>query len=123
LNIIFGEEQREKIGDKYIVLPLDKVGVKGEYSPTQLYAILGSESITLGEMPVLEQTIELHKKLIENYVKADWNFCEQALTHLKGKFGGEIDSFYNILETRIREYKINGLPPEWDGTFYNNNSF
>ena len=118
MNVVFGDEQRAKLGDKYIALKLDKVGVRGEIEPTQLYAVIGADSVSLGEMPVLDKTIELHQKFIDNYLKQDWNYCEQALTHLKGKFGGDLDSFYNIMSDRIRQYRLQGTPPNWDGVHW-----
>ena len=115
MNVVFGEEQRAKLGDKYITLRLDKVGVKDELEPTQLYAVIGADAIPLGEMPTLDKTIDLHEKLINNYLLQNWDFCGQALEHLMGKFGGEIDSFYAIMAQRITEYRLNGLPAGWDG--------
>ena len=47
----------------------------------------------------LDQWVHLHKELVENHIKKDYNFCEQAVEHLMGKFKGELDSYYqHILE-------------------------
>jgi len=42
--------------------------------------------------------------LIENYRNRNWNFCIHALDHLTGFWGKQIDSFYDILRTRVTEY-------------------
>ena len=123
MNVVFGEEQRSKIGDKYITLRLDKVGVRDELAPTQLYAVIGADAVPLGEMPILHKTIELHEKFIDNYLKQDWSFCTQALEHLMGSFGGEIDSFYAIMASRITEYRLNGVPAGWDGIHWSTHSY
>ena len=37
--------------------------------------------------------------------KVTLTFAHNALEHLKGKWGGEIDSYYAIMEDRISKYK------------------
>jgi hypothetical protein len=53
-------------------------------------------------------------------VKQQWNYCEQAIQGLMGKWGGELDTFYTDLLQRVMNFKEN--PPEnWDYILVKNN--
>ena len=75
------------------------------------------EDIPVTELPQLSYTINLHNKLVENYKKPDFNFCEEALSHLKGKWNHQLDSFYDIMSDRIVKYKDTDVS-QWDPVVY-----
>ena len=105
MNIIIGKEDAEKLAEKYTVLPLETMKWKSnpEIPITTAYCLI--ETIPIPEMPKIQEQVDLHIKFYENYQKGDFNFCTQALEHLKGKWGGEIDTYYDIMEERISKYK------------------
>ena len=110
MNIIFGDNIAT-IEDKYTVLELDTFRI-GPSGPTNTaYCVL--ELIPVHEMVEAESLINLHHNLMENYKKRDWNYCEQALEHLMGKWGGELDTFYSELSIRIAKLKTLSLTDEW----------
>lgn len=108
------ENAIEQLRSKYLLLELDTLDIPGE-GPVTSYAVISSENITLEEVQVLHKLEELHTALMKNYRKKDWNFCRQAIEHLRGKFKGEIDSFYDELEKRINELAEIDLPESWTG--------
>ena len=103
----------EQIKEKYLTLELDTVDVKGE--KIVAYAVIDNSLIPLDEISKLQESIDLHANLIKNYNKRNWNYCEQAIEHLVGKFKGEIDSFYKDLLIRIEQLKEIDLPNDWSG--------
>jgi hypothetical protein len=114
MNIILGTEAAEPLKSKYTVLPLDDMKV-GDAPVVTAYCVI--EDIPLPEVAQLERTVKLHTKLVENYKKPDFGFCEQALEHLKGKWGKQLDSFYAVMEERIKQYKDKDLS-NWDPVLY-----
>jgi len=56
--------------------------------------------MNLGDIPNLESDIRLHENLIEQLKLKNYQFCLDAIEHLLGKFGGELDSFYVIIKQR-----------------------
>lgn len=117
MNIIIGIEAADEAREKYTVLPLEDIKFKShpDLPPVTAYCLI--ENVPLDEIPKLQEQIDLHTKFYENYQKPDFNFCEQALEHLKGKWQGEIDSYYEIMEKRIIESKdIKDL--NWDPVLY-----
>ena len=67
---------------------------------------------------MIEQNTNLHRKLIENYRKKNWDYCEQAIEHLKGLWNGEVDSFYNEIEQRVAKYKEQDPGADWDAVIH-----
>ena len=119
MNVIFGDEQRKLIGDKHITLELDTVRLvdkDGKQVPgselVPIYGIIGPGDIPLTSLPAVDRLIELHEALIKNYKAQNWDFCEQALEHLRGEWTTVVDEFYEQLTNRIFLLKEN-TPEDW----------
>lgn len=110
MNIIFGDNIAA-LEDKYTVLELDtfRIGANGPVNTA--YCVL--ELIPLEEMPLAESMVDLHHNLMQEYKKRNWNFCEQAIEHLMGKWNSELDTFYQELENRIARLKKLETTDEW----------
>ena len=109
MNIIF-KENSEEIGKKYVVLDLDTFSVPDGSIHTVCCVV---ENIPITELENTQNLKELHANLIKNYALKNWNYCEQAIEHLMGKWGGEVDSFYAELNTRISRLKTQDLDDSW----------
>lgn len=112
MHIIIGEENANNLEDKYTCLELDVFRFTEDGPAVQAYCVL--ETVSMDSMINLEQQTNLHRKLIENYQKKNWTFCEQALENLQGKWNGEIDSFYDEMNTRVNKYKDEDPGENWD---------
>lgn len=112
MNILLGSDNIQGVTDKYTVLELDAIRIGGLEEPIQAYCLV--ENISIPEVMGLESLRDLHGNLIKNYRRRDWNYCEQALAHLRGKWNGELDSFYNELWSRIQTLKEIELDDSWD---------
>lgn len=109
MYIVFGNKEIQGLDEKYIVLELDTFNVSNEIIPT--YCVLDSKNISNN---ILESK-QLHENLIKNYKVGNWKFCTDAIGHLHGKFGGELDSFYDILIDRVNGLSETIVPKTWDG--------
>jgi hypothetical protein len=112
MHIIFGDEQAKELGKKYTVLELDTVSFVPSGATTTAYAVV--ENVPIPDLPKLSFQTDLHHNLMENYRKRDWNFCSQAIENLIGNFGGELDTFYTELQSRINNYKENDPGDSWE---------
>ena len=99
MYIMVGQALAEKLKENYTILPLDKVTVNGVED--RAYCVITNEQVPITEIPTLTQWIDLHKKLVEEYDKNNYKFCTGAISHLYGKFAGELDTFYDELRKRI----------------------
>lgn len=114
MNIIFEKQALEEIGDRYTVLELDTIRLPNNPEPVTAYCLV--ENIPIMEISQIDMNRDLHKNLIKNYRLKNWKFCEDAIDHLMGKWGRELDSFYQELHNRIISLKQSQLPDDWDGT-------
>jgi hypothetical protein len=103
MNIIFGDNVAELAREKYTVLELDTFMIEGRDQTATAYAIV--EQIPLQEMATLDRFQDLHHTLLKEYRKSNWKYCEDAIEHLKGRWQGELDSFYDELYNRVQSLK------------------
>lgn len=101
MYIIFGKENAEQLRERHIVLELetfDQVDKKGT-----AYCVIQPESIALGDMPDVERLGRLHQATVDAWNRKDYAVVTEGIGHLKGRFGGSLDSFYEIIEQRIKD--------------------
>jgi hypothetical protein len=115
MHIIFGSAAAQQASDKYTVLELDRLRLEPLGPIVDTYCII--ETVPLEEIPLLDNYCRLHAKLMDNYRRRDWNFCEQALEHLHGRWGGAMNSFYDEISQRIAKYKQQDPGEDWDGVY------
>ena len=99
MQIIFGRENAEKLREKYTVLDLETVNKEGV--ELEVFCLIPGEKIGLTELPQLDQYIKLHNDFLNGYHTQQYDYCRQCIEHLMGKFGGEVDSFYEEILKRI----------------------
>jgi hypothetical protein len=110
MYIIFGNEEIETIREKYTVLELDTIRV-GDTEPRTAYCVL--QSVPFDDIPNLEHLKTLHQNLINNYGQQEWKLCRLAIEELTSRWGGELDSFYAELASRIDDLETQDLGPDW----------
>ena len=109
MHIIFKNTIAD-IEEKYTVLDLDTFRLPDGSLHTACCVV---ENMPIMELSKASHLKDLHSDLIKEYGNKNWNFCEQALDHLMGKWGGELDSFYSDLKTRIENLKNMTLDDTW----------
>jgi hypothetical protein len=112
MNIIFGEAL-DTIPDNYVVLELDTFVLPPDHKKVTSYCVI--EKIALQDFPVLESYKKVHADLMQAYYDQNWEYCEHAIKGLLGRWNGEVDSFYNILFTRVQDLKQKPPAHEWTG--------
>lgn len=118
MKIIFGNrEDMDQLGDSYTVLELDSLRFPGSPVPQTAWCIIGTEDVTLQDLPVMAQFRDLHNNMMRNYRQKNWKFCEDAIEHLMGKWRGELDTFYVEIASRIGKFKQQDPGPDWDGVY------
>lgn len=120
--VVFKKENADVLKDKMTVLELDTFMQDGLPEPITAYAILEVNDIPLEDIPLLDNLTRLHNDMWPEYKSKNFSFCEQAMEHLRGKWKGTLDSFYDSFSARIQvlKEKIETLPENWDGVIYTN---
>ena len=113
MNIIFGDNVADLARKKYTVLELDTFLFEQKDITATAYAVV--EQVPLLEIANLERFTDLHKNLMQEYRKRNWKYCEDAIEHLRGKWSGDLDTFYTELHDRVQTLKTQSLPDDWAG--------
>lgn len=104
MKIVLAKEQDiQPVKDRYLVLELDTFRIQDKIVPS--WCIIDAGDIPLAEMTELDHMKKQHDNLIKNYKLGNFTFVEQMIDHLRGKFGGNVDSFYTELFARLQQPK------------------
>jgi hypothetical protein len=114
MNIILGRENVEQAQEKYTVLELDTLLIDGAADPVTAYCLI--EQVPIDQIAGIDQYRDLHNNLMKNYRLRNWKYCEDAIEHLMGQWGGELDSFYTEMSKRILNLQDQVLDNNWDGS-------
>ena len=113
MNIIFGDAVTQ-IPDSYIKLELDTIKIMPQDKKIKTFCVI--ETVPMEEFLSLDKQKVFHAKLLEDYKQKNWKDCKTLIGVLKGRWAGELDSFYNELDSRIDGFLSNPPPDDWDGT-------
>lgn len=113
MNIIFDSPLVSDLKQRHIVLELDTFVIKPMTTPIASYCII--DKVPLDEISTMEHYVRLHQSMIDHYKKQQWSVCRDAILLLKGRWGGELDSFYNEFANRIEQLANESLPTDWTG--------
>jgi hypothetical protein len=99
VQIIFGKDNAKKLREKYTVLDLETVEKDGV--TLDVFCLIPGDKISINELPQLEQWTKLHEEFLHGYHTNQYDYCRHCIEHLMGKFGGEVDTFYEEILRRI----------------------
>jgi hypothetical protein len=99
MQIIFGKDNAEQLRERYTVLDLETLEIEG--NTIEVFCLIPADKIGLTDMPQLANWTKLHQEFVEGYKNKHYDFCRQCIEHLMGKFGGEVDTFYEEILRRI----------------------
>ena len=116
MYIVVGNDVKD-LDEKYITFELDTIRYNTDQEPITSYCVITNEHVPLTDINRIDEFKGLHTKLMENYRKRNWKFCIDAIEHLKGRFKGEMDSFYDDMEKRCQVFQQFEPPQDWDGVY------
>ena len=112
MNIVF-EDKIDELKKRYTVLELDTFWVPELKQHRTAYCVL--ETMPVDELNQKDAYVKVHADLIQFYKQQYWTYCEHAIEGLRGKWAGVLDSFYDDLLTRVKQYQETPPPPDWNG--------
>jgi adenylate cyclase len=114
--IIAGSRTALAAKDKFAILELDFIMVKGKKEPEVIYAIAGREDVA--QSGRFQNLRNLTIEMLASYRSRDW---EGALASIeRGRRtdqAGRLASLYDLYEARILDYQKNPPPDDWNGAF------
>ena len=112
MNIIFGEAIKN-LPDSFTVLELDTFQYAKDQCVRTAYCVI--ENLPLEEYPTLAAYRDVHARLLVEYRKQNWDYCRCAIKELKGRWSGDLDSFYDDIAARIEDLEADPPTTDWQG--------
>lgn len=99
MELIFGRKNAQELRERFLVLDLETVEMDGKQ--LEVFCLIPGDKVPINELPMIENYIKLHNDFLHGYRTQQYEYCRQCIDHLRGKFGGEVDSFYEEILNRI----------------------
>jgi hypothetical protein len=99
MYIIVGEDAASKLSANYTVLPLETFA--SNVGPVTSYCVVDAQDVPLGELPLMEVYKTYHSQFIAAMLANNKEDMEKLAGELMGKFGGQVDSFYEEILNRV----------------------
>jgi adenylate cyclase len=114
--IIVGSKTALAVKDQFAILELDFIMVKGKKEPEVIYAIAGREDVAQSER--FQRLRNLTIEMLACYRGRDWDGALAAIGRgRKTDEARSLEYLYNLYEERIRSYKENPPPQDWNGAY------
>ncbi|MGA2054932.1 MAG: adenylate/guanylate cyclase domain-containing protein [Bradyrhizobium sp.] len=114
--IIAGSKTALAAKDKFAILELDFIMVKGKKEPEVIYAIAGREDVA--QSGRFQRLRNLTIEMLACYRSRDWEGALAAIE--RGRQTDDAHSLellYDLYEARILDYQKNPPPDDWNGAF------
>lgn len=99
MQIVFNRAVADQLKEKYLVLELETIPVDGQM--LEAFCVVPLESIVF-ELASMNENTRIHEQFVAAIKNNQPDECLSLGVQLKGKFNGELDSFYDIIMERCR---------------------
>jgi adenylate cyclase len=114
--IIVGSNTALAVKDKFAILELDFIMVKGKKEPEVIYAIAGRQDTA--QSGRFQRLRNLTIEMLACYRSRDWEGALAAIE--RGRItddGHNLESLYTLYAARIRSFQQNPPPEDWNGAY------
>jgi adenylate cyclase len=114
--IIVGSKTAMAVKEKFAILELDFIMVKGKKEPEVIYAIAGREDVA--QSGRFQRLRNLTIEMLGCYRSRDWEGALAAIERgRKSDDGHALSLLYRLYEVRIRGYIETPPPEDWNGAY------
>jgi adenylate cyclase len=114
--IIVGSKTALAVKDKFAILELDFIMVKGKKEPEVIYAIAGREDTA--QSGRFQRQRNLTIEMLSCYRSRDWEGALRTIERGRSSDDARsLELLYNLYEARIQGYRRNPPPEDWNGAF------
>jgi adenylate cyclase len=116
LPIIVGSQTANAAKNKFAVLEIDFVAVKGKKEPEVVYAIMGRDD--LANSGKFQRWRDLNIEMLSHYRRRDWESALAAIERGRS-FDDErrFATLYDVYSARIQAFQLTPPPEDWDGAY------
>jgi len=100
MHLIFKQEHKVLLEGRYTILELETITVSDQAEPITAWCVIEAEKV-IPEIDMLPLNKSLHEDLLTAIKEDNVETATKLCTELTGKFGGELDTFYEEILKRI----------------------
>jgi adenylate cyclase len=112
--IVIGQTTARALADRFAVVELDFITVKGKAEAQLIYAVVGGRDVATSVD--FKQWQDGHAEVLTHYRRRQW---AAALSAIERGSAADTERRFDVLRAlyvkRIREFQINPPAPDWDG--------
>ncbi len=114
--ILIGARTAEAVKDKFAVVEIDFITVKGKTEPEVVYTVLGRKVVA--ESSDFESVQASVQQMLTRYRARDWTGAIKAAEACRAANGAfHLEGVADLYEERIQAFEQNPPPPDWNGVF------
>jgi adenylate cyclase len=114
--IIVGSKTAMAVKEKFAILELDFIMVKGKTEPEVIYALAGRDDVAQSES--FQRLRNLTIEMLACYRSRDWDGAMDAIARGRNSDHAEaLDHLHELYEARIKAYKVDPPPADWNGAY------
>ena len=115
-SIIVGSKTAMAIKEKFAILELDFIMVKGKKEPEVIYAVAGREDTAHSER--FQKLRNLTIEMLACYRSRDWEGALAAIERGRNTdVAHSLENLFDMYEERLHAYQESPPPPDWNGAF------
>ncbi|MFQ5972191.1 MAG: CHASE2 domain-containing protein [Alphaproteobacteria bacterium] len=114
VDVVVGEGTAAYVDDRFALLELDRIAVRGKQNAVTIFALLGDRN--LRDDPRFQELRARHGEMLAAYRAQKWHQAE-ALGAGCRELGGGPQRLYSVYLERIAYYRAQPPPADWDGVF------
>lgn len=114
--VIVGSNTALAVKERFAILELDFIMVKGKTEPEVIYAIAGRDATA--RTPAFQRLRNLTIEMLACYRSRDWDGALAAIERGRiSDVGHSLEALYDLYEARIQAYRNSPPPADWNGAF------
>ena len=114
--IIVGSRTAEAVKDKFALLEVDFITVKGKTEPEVIYTVLGRHDVAATSQ--FAELYEQSAKMLEGYRRREWDSVMAIIEASRGTANHfNLDGLLELYCERVRLFRENPPPDDWNGVF------
>jgi adenylate cyclase len=114
--IIIGSRTALAVKDRFAILELDFIMVKGKSEPEVIYAVAGREDVM--QSGAFQRLRNLTIEMLGCYRNRNWQGALDAIERgRRSEDADTLEKLFRLYEARIRDFQVNPPPEGWSGAY------
>jgi adenylate cyclase len=116
LPLVIGSRTAENAKDKFAVMEIDRIQVKGKTQPEEVYTVLGRADVE--QDPRCQELRALTTRMLAHYRKQEWSEALKTIEQCRSAANGfNVGPLYDMYIERIEAFQEQPPPPDWNGVY------